>query len=1518
MRISMNKDEKKRIIVVLGMHRSGTSAITRGLQAIGVDLGDNLIPPLPDDNEKGFYEDVDINSLNGELLHALDSDWHALSLIPVAAFKQERLAQFRLRAITIIRARMGDSPFGLKDPRIGCLLPFWKAVFQFLNADTSYVIAIRHPTSVARSLNKRNGFEDVKGYYLWLKHVLPSILETEGAKKVVVDFDLMMADPHAQLERMAQALDLPFDSDASAVKAYVNEFLDEKLRHTKFEFEELRIDPAVPIDVIKAYEVMLCLARDEMEIDASGAMEIFGQLNCRLQSLRPLLDYTTRLERNVAERNGRIASPNQAVAERDVQICGLNQAVAERDAQISGRNQDVAERDAQISNLNQAVSERDDRITNLTDENAHRSEWALRLDAELKAATAALHVITHSKSWRLTLPLREAMRWVSWPKQQAKRYVSGGLRVAKRVYHHTVSRGGLLKKYPFDEVPLRDEHSGYSSLMKESVTPDPVAVREETLKNQLSFPIVNEPLVSVVIPVFNKFEYTWACLCALHANNGNIPTEIIIIDDGSSDATMEILPALAGLRYVRNDHNLGFLASCNRGAELARGKYLVLLNNDTEARPGWLQALLDTFSDDPLAGLVGSKFIFPDGRLSEAGGIVWRDGSACNYGRDGHPDDPQVNYRREVDYISGACIMLPRDLFNSMGGFDSQFSPAYYEDTDLAFRVREAGRKVIYQPLSEIMHHEGGTSGTDPSGGVKHYQMINQKKFYDRWKDILASHGEPGCRHEFEKERRIDLRILVIDCSICLPDQDSGSFRMLNIIRILQAFGNKVTFFPDDPCYPEPYTSRMRGLGVEVLTADAVPDIETHLAVWGERYDIVFLSRLDVARRHLDAVTRHCSRAFLCFDTVDLHFLREEREAALKGDPQAIKNAREQRNEALAVAVRADLTIVVSEAERELLTRECPDLPIVVVSNIHEVAGCRVPFDGRQDLLFVGGFRFAPNVDAVIFFVREVFPRVRQHLPHVRFHIVGSNPPEEVLALDGQGVKVHGYVPDLEPFLDRCRISVAPLRWGAGVKGKINQSMSYGLPVVATLIAAEGMYLADGEDVLIADEPDALADAVARLYSDQKLWERLSQGGLSNVHRYFSFDAARSALASVLKRVKEGAPIVKSHEVQAVPPDSVTLPGETGCEKSGKAARVIAFYLPQFHPIPENDAWWGDGFTEWRNVTRARSLFRGHVQPRLPADLGFYDLRIPEVRARQADLARTYGIEAFCYWHYWFEGKQLLERPIQEVLASGEPDFSFCLAWANETWSRRWDGQEHQILQPQTYGGEEDDRRHFKSLLPALRDPRAFRVEGLPVFLIYKARALPDVTRTVALWRKLAAENGLPGLHLLSIETSGTFGWDPREAGFDAAVEFQPNWERVWAITNQLGNQRKAQYEKRYGVLALEYSEVWPQLGSDIPPYPRYPGVCPRWDNTPRRGRAGLVFRNSRPEEYGKWLANAVARVQTQPADRRLVFINAWNEWAEGNYLEPDQEFGRAYLDATLWAVNMGNIDSQADDSAES
>ena len=345
--------------------------------------------------------------------------------------------------------------------------------------------------------------------------------------------------------------------------------------------------------------------------------------------------------------------------------------------------------------------------------------------------------------------------------------------------------------------------------------------------------------------------------------------------------------------------------------------------------------------------------------------------------------------------------------------------------------------------------------------------------------------------------------------------------------------------------------------------------------------------------------------------------------------------------------------------------------------------------------------------------------------------------------------------------------------------------------------------------------------------------------------------------------------------------------------------RFLAFYLPQFHPIPENDAWWGPGFTEWTNVTKARRLFAGHYQPHVPdRTLGFYDLRDPETRELQSAMARAFGVDGFVYYHYWFAGRRLLERPFNEVLSSGTPQLPFCICWANENWTRSWDGGDQEMLVEQRYG-DDDDRAHMRWLAEAFSDPRYIRIGGRPVLLVYRASHLTDARRTTDIWRQEAARLGIGELYLCRVESFATDRGDPTELGFDAAVEFQPDWLRSG---RRLRVPDGAAHELMPDVFSYQVA-VELAMSQAQSAYKRFRCVTPGWDNTPRRGANGTVYVASTPAAYERWLTSVVDSFQPYSAEENLVFINAWNEWGEGCHLEPDSRWGRGYLEAHLRAT---------------
>jgi hypothetical protein len=362
-----------------------------------------------------------------------------------------------------------------------------------------------------------------------------------------------------------------------------------------------------------------------------------------------------------------------------------------------------------------------------------------------------------------------------------------------------------------------------------------------------------------------------------------------------------------------------------------------------------------------------------------------------------------------------------------------------------------------------------------------------------------------------------------------------------------------------------------------------------------------------------------------------------------------------------------------------------------------------------------------------------------------------------------------------------------------------------------------------------------------------------------------------------------------------------------------RRARVIAFYLPQYYPIPENDRWWGAGFTEWTSVASARPLFRGHRQPRLPADLGFYDLRLPETRNAQAELAREHGIEGFCYWHYWFGGKRLLERPFEEVLRSGEPDFPFCLGWANQPWTDTWLGT-GRVLQPQHYSLD-DDAAHARWLLDAFADDRYLRITGRPLFVVYRPADLPDPARSADTFREVVVRAGLPEPFLLGIDAF-EYGHDFRVDGFDGTVSFEPNlgtlphqdrtstvarpWRKVARTSRNL---RLGVWNTSLKVYDYRFLRRQSEQNRARFEHPYFPTICVGWDNTPRRGEGAIILVNDEPRHFEDGLAQLVDSAAGKTLDERLIFVNAWNEWAEGNYLEPALDDGLAKLEAVRRVV---------------
>lgn len=643
------------------------------------------------------------------------------------------------------------------------------------------------------------------------------------------------------------------------------------------------------------------------------------------------------------------------------------------------------------------------------------------------------------------------------------------------------------------------------------------------IKEKIIFKKQENPLVSIVIPVFNQWEYTYSCLKSIYENTTDVEYEIIIADDVSTDKTINIRDYVENITVIRNEVNKGFLLNCNNAARYAKGKYIHFLNNDTNVQQGWLSSLVDLAEKDEKIGLVGSKLIYQDGRLQEAGGIIWKDGSGWNYGRLDDPEKPEYNYVKEVDYISGASIMVRKELWDKIGGFDERYAPAYYEDTDLAFEINKLGFKVVYQPQSVVVHFEGISHGTDIAAGVKKYQVENREKFVLKWqKKLQEAHFENGQEVFKARDKSSNKKVvLVIDHYVPHYDKDAGSKCTYFYIKLFLKMGYKVIFFGDNFFKHEPYTTHFQQLGVEVLYGNwYAKNIWKWIQQNGHNLDYVYLNRPHISIKYIDGL-KEKTKAKIIYFGHDLHYLREMRNYEIEKKEALLKSSDDWKKIEFELISKSDVVYVVSTFEKEILDKEFPEkiirtIPVYIYDEIK--TGVYKSYNERKDLLFVGGFGHKPNIDAVLWFVKEIFPLVVRQIPNIKLYVVGSNPPEEIKKLASNNVVVTGFVSDKElgELYNQCRIVVVPLRFGAGVKGKVVEALYHQVPIVTTSIGAEGLP-GIKDYLLIDDDPVSFAEKVVNLYTDINKWNELSHTSLHYISENFSTEAAFNIVANDFK-----------------------------------------------------------------------------------------------------------------------------------------------------------------------------------------------------------------------------------------------------------------------------------------------------------------------------------------------------------------------------------------------------------------
>lgn len=698
---------------------------------------------------------------------------------------------------------------------------------------------------------------------------------------------------------------------------------------------------------------------------------------------------------------------------------------------------------------------------------------------------------------------------------QLMRRVINISRVKNYLYYiKTEGMEGVKERY-MNTLIIESSHTSVGELHKVQFVED-TGKRRTDIEDfeKFVYPCVTAPEVSIIIPAYNEFDYTYDCLKSIYRNSGDVSYEVIIANDCSTDLTNQVEKIAENVRLVTTENNMGFLRNCNHAAKYASGKYILFLNNDTQVQENWLRPLLSVMECDETVGMVGSRLVYPDGTLQEAGGIVWRDASAWNYGNRKSPEASEYNYVKETDYISGASIMIRHELWNEIGGFDERFVPAYYEDTDLAFEVRRRGYKVMYQPLSVVVHFEGVSNGTDVEAGLKKYQVTNHNKFYEKWKSILeAEHEENGVNVFSARDRSCYKKhILVVDHYVPHHDRDAGGKCTYMYLKLFVKLGFQVTFIGDNFYRDGSYTEELQQLGIEVLYGGYYNDNwQEWLKENGRYFDYVYLQRPHISIKYIDLVKQYTDAKILYF-AHDLHHVREYREYEITKDKKKLESSQQWKKIEYELFSKADVGHVVGSYEQEVMQKAFPDKPI---RNIPLYIYEKLPddinkdFSTRNDLVYVGGFGHPPNIDAVMWFAQEVFPLILEKYPDMKWHVVGGSVPKQVEELASDHIIIEGFVPDeaLEQLYRECRMAVVPLRFGAGVKGKVVEAAYFQIPLITTSIGAEGLSRAEGF-MVVEDDGRAIAEAICRLYEDYDELRRMSDSGNAFINKYFMLSEA--------------------------------------------------------------------------------------------------------------------------------------------------------------------------------------------------------------------------------------------------------------------------------------------------------------------------------------------------------------------------------------------------------------------------
>lgn len=1169
------------LIVVLGMHRSGTSMITSALVSAGAYAGlpEDLLADQ-DDNPLGFWERKDVVALDDDVLQSTGNSWFNpprwADLDPASAAKAD--ANARIGAI--FQCLGTEAPHRLavlKDPRLSVTWPAWASAIGAV--DAKFVYVYRSPAAVARSLKKRHGFPIKLSLLLWEIYNRYSLCILAKHGGVAISFESVQRYPEESLNSLSEGLATLGMTLPSAIDVAAFDSQQPSSHQSSDDDIELLLTDSQRALVAQC--VSICgatgkvVARDQFEV-VEPSETLFSEVQDLANAMAPLAtanETKFELERALATVKERTEERDQVMSQlgqtEDAykKLVSLHEDQVAEHAKLVAANNDLHDEFETLAEqqkatladkltLNARLNQREQDFTELANtherEAAAHSETRERFEtlnekyetleqahnqavAEVNDLSNRLGDMTQKADWLfdlLTTNYRYILSYELSFMGTVGRWSRKGFRLA-------TFRRGRITEY---EQAIAEAHQFFSDHNLATPEPPPRKWRQikamvrYTLAHPISalrsmswsrfrkvlqvvreseaqdlqvwvdarFPEAAEsatqheipefdpdtlliipssakPTVSIIVPAYNEYPVTMRCLASI-AEFSTVPFEVILADDCSTDETATITERVEGLVHVRHQENQRFLKNCNLAAKQAKGEFLLFLNNDTTVTEGYLEALLAPMADAQV-GITGPKLLFPDGKLQEAGGIVWKDASGWNFGRADNPDLPQYNYRREADYVSGAALMIRAGLWETIGGFDEHFVPAYYEDTDICFEARKRGFKVVYEPTATVIHYEGLSNGTDLAAGQKQYQVVNAEKFATKWREVLERDHFPNAEHVIHaRDRSRNKRcVLIMDHYVPHYDKDAGSRSTYGYVQLLVNAGYRVQFMGANFFPHQPYTDKLRAMGVEVLVGEPIArGLDKWLTEHLPYVDHILLHRPHIAEQFLPHLKKQKSRPPITYIGHDLHFLRTQREADLTGNEKLAKEAAKWQAREFDVFKQVRDALYFSQVEIDEIHAIDPDqpaftIPLYVLDTIKtEQIEAEVP-----ELLFVAGFNHPPNIDAAVWFVEEILPLIKAAHPDVHLHVAGSNPSSKVLALASDTVTVHGYVTDeeLAELYARTSCAVVPLRFGAGVKGKVLEAIQRKVPLVTTSVGAEGIPNADTV-MRVADEPADFAAAV--------------------------------------------------------------------------------------------------------------------------------------------------------------------------------------------------------------------------------------------------------------------------------------------------------------------------------------------------------------------------------------------------------------------------------------------------------